>query len=99
MVDVTRQPFIQLTHLPGKSTLLDLMAFRKTPLEGASVSFPFHLKKIPSFMMIDLPQVNLNGKTLGARSMQQMSTFVEQEDALLGVLTVRESVSFALRLQ
>jgi ABC-type nitrate/sulfonate/bicarbonate transport system ATPase subunit len=98
MVDVTRQPFIQLTHLPGKSTLLDLMAFRKTPLEGASVSFPFHLKKIPSFM-IDLLQVNLNGKTLGARSMQQMSTFVEQEDALLGVLTVRESVSFALRLQ
>lgn len=49
--------------------------------------------------MIDLLQVNLNGKTLGARSMQQMSTFVEQEDALLGVLTVRESVSFALRLQ
>ncbi|KAJ7020819.1 ABC-2 type transporter-domain-containing protein [Mycena alexandri] len=31
--------------------------------------------------------------------MQQMSTFVEQEDALLGVLTVRESVAYALRLQ
>ncbi|KAJ6542947.1 P-loop containing nucleoside triphosphate hydrolase protein [Mycena capillaripes] len=42
--------------------------------------------------------VSLNGEALNAKSMQQMSTFVEQEDALLGVLTVRESVSYALRL-
>ncbi|KAJ7222173.1 P-loop containing nucleoside triphosphate hydrolase protein [Mycena pura] len=60
------------------STLLDIMAFRKSPLEGASAS--------------------LNGETLTAKSMQKVSTFVEQEDALLGVLTVRESVSYALRL-
>lgn len=31
--------------------------------------------------------------------MHKISTFVEQEDALLGVLTVRESVTYALRLQ
>lgn len=31
--------------------------------------------------------------------MHRISTFVEQEDALLGVLTVRESISYALRLQ
>ncbi|KAJ7477969.1 P-loop containing nucleoside triphosphate hydrolase protein [Mycena galericulata] len=42
--------------------------------------------------------VSLNGEILDARNMQRMSTFVEQEDALLGVLTVRESVSYALRL-
>ncbi|KAF7373135.1 ABC transporter domain-containing protein [Mycena sanguinolenta] len=42
--------------------------------------------------------VSLNGEKLNARSMQQISTFVEQEDTLLGVLTVRESVSYALRL-
>ncbi|KAJ7088263.1 P-loop containing nucleoside triphosphate hydrolase protein [Mycena epipterygia] len=42
--------------------------------------------------------VSLNGETLDAKRMQQVSTFVEQEDALLGVLTVRESVSYALRL-
>ncbi|KAJ7636811.1 P-loop containing nucleoside triphosphate hydrolase protein [Roridomyces roridus] len=40
----------------------------------------------------------LNGVTLTAQSMQKMSNFVEQEDALLGVLTVRETVSYALRL-
>ncbi|KAF7300165.1 ABC transporter domain-containing protein [Mycena kentingensis (nom. inval.)] len=66
----------------GKSTLLDLMAFRKIPLDGASAA----------------PQTTLNGELLSARSMQKISTFVEQEDALLGVLTVRESVSYALRL-
>lgn len=44
-------------------------------------------------------KVTLNGKTLTSATMQQMSTFVEQEDALLGVLTVRESVTYALRLQ
>lgn len=31
--------------------------------------------------------------------MHKVSNFVEQEDALLGVLTVRESVAYALRLQ
>ncbi|KAJ7500865.1 P-loop containing nucleoside triphosphate hydrolase protein [Mycena galericulata] len=51
-------------------------------------------RKVP----LDGALVSLNGETLDARNMQRMSTFVEQEDALLGVLTVRESVSYALRL-
>ncbi|KAJ7019734.1 P-loop containing nucleoside triphosphate hydrolase protein [Mycena alexandri] len=47
---------------------------------------------------LDGALANLNGEPLNATRMQQMSTFVEQEDALLGVLTVRESVAYALRL-
>ncbi|KAF7373722.1 ABC transporter domain-containing protein [Mycena sanguinolenta] len=47
---------------------------------------------------LDGAVVSLNGEKLNTRSMQQISTFVEQEDTLLGVLTVRESVSYALRL-
>ncbi|KAJ7085467.1 P-loop containing nucleoside triphosphate hydrolase protein [Mycena belliarum] len=47
---------------------------------------------------LDGATVSINGEALDASRMQQMSTFVEQEDALLGVLTVRESVSYALRL-
>lgn len=31
--------------------------------------------------------------------MHHISSFVEQEDALLGVLTVRESITYALRLR
>ncbi|TFK32547.1 P-loop containing nucleoside triphosphate hydrolase protein [Crucibulum laeve] len=40
---------------------------------------------------------SLNSKPIDADSMHKISTFVEQEDALLGVLTVRESVAYALR--
>ncbi|PPQ75685.1 hypothetical protein CVT26_001519 [Gymnopilus dilepis] len=42
--------------------------------------------------------VHLNGRPLDANTMHKISTFVEQEDALLGVLTVRETISYALRL-
>ncbi|KAJ7301568.1 P-loop containing nucleoside triphosphate hydrolase protein [Mycena albidolilacea] len=47
---------------------------------------------------LDGAEVTLNNTALTAARMQQMSTFVEQEDALLGVLTVRETVTYALRL-
>ncbi|KAF9043399.1 P-loop containing nucleoside triphosphate hydrolase protein [Panaeolus papilionaceus] len=40
----------------------------------------------------------LNGVALTRASMHKVSNFVEQEDALLGVLTVRESITYALRL-
>ncbi|KAJ3510930.1 hypothetical protein NLJ89_g4395 [Agrocybe chaxingu] len=40
----------------------------------------------------------LNGQILDANAMHKISNFVEQEDALLGVLTVRESITYALRL-
>ncbi|KAG6897314.1 hypothetical protein C0992_002490, partial [Termitomyces sp. T32_za158] len=42
--------------------------------------------------------VRLNNRVIDARSMHHISNFVEQEDALLGVLTVRESITYALRL-
>lgn len=40
----------------------------------------------------------LNGRLITPSGMHKVSNFVEQEDALLGVLTVRESVAYALRL-
>ncbi|KAF9000113.1 P-loop containing nucleoside triphosphate hydrolase protein [Cyathus striatus] len=42
--------------------------------------------------------IYLNNRRLSKTALQKISTFVEQEDALLGVLTVRESVTYALRL-
>lgn len=49
--------------------------------------------------MTSIWQASLNGKALDLRSIAKVSCFVEQEDALLGVLTVRESITYALRLQ
>uniref|UniRef100_A0A0W0F6N2 ABC transporter domain-containing protein n=1 Tax=Moniliophthora roreri TaxID=221103 RepID=A0A0W0F6N2_MONRR len=42
--------------------------------------------------------VHLNGRPMTSQSMYKISAFVEQEDVLLGVLTVRETVSYTLRL-
>jgi hypothetical protein len=74
------------------------MAFRKTPMDGAVVNFPPFDYRSPGDDRSS-SQVSLNGELINAKTMHQMSTFVEQEDALLGVLTVHESVSYALRLQ
>ncbi|KAG6826280.1 hypothetical protein H0H92_000461 [Tricholoma furcatifolium] len=42
--------------------------------------------------------VRFNNRLINRRAMHRFSTFVEQDDALLGVLTVRESITYALRL-
>ncbi|KAK0468291.1 P-loop containing nucleoside triphosphate hydrolase protein [Desarmillaria tabescens] len=49
-------------------------------------------------MPMDAATVSLNGHLLVPKAMYAISSFVEQEDALLGVLTVRETVAYALRL-
>ena len=74
------------------------MACRKPPLKGASVSaVQLLLPRVRTFMLGY--QIYLNGQVLPPASMYKISAFVEQEDALLGVLTVRESVAYSLRLQ
>jgi ABC-type multidrug transport system ATPase subunit len=40
----------------------------------------------------------VNGAGLSREEFRRISSYVEQEDALIGSLTVRETVSFAARL-
>lgn len=76
------------------------MAFRKPAMEGSSVRIIISASLIALvFLKLIYSQASLNNQVLNAHSMHTISTFVEQEDALLGVLTVRESVAYALRLQ
>lgn len=94
----TQNSFVQGPSGSGKSTLLDLMAFRKACTPGGKVSV-----NTSSCLMRSLKVLNtkaaLNGRPLSQSSVAKVSCFVEQEDALLGVLTVRESITYALRLQ
>ena len=43
-------------------------------------------------------EVLVNGSTPLSSAFRDLSCFVEQEDALIGALTVRETISFASRL-
>lgn len=42
--------------------------------------------------------IMLNGHATNAASIQKVSTYVEQEDAMIGILTTRETIDFAARL-
>jgi len=42
--------------------------------------------------------VHLNGMPVETQQLRRLSAYVEQEDALIGSLTVRETLSFAARL-
>lgn len=43
-------------------------------------------------------RVTVNGSTISRQSLQSISSYVEQEDALIGSLTVQETLNFAARL-
>jgi hypothetical protein len=78
-----------------ESTLLNLMAFRKLSTEHSSVRGFLFVSSLALTSLWLVVQVHLNGWLISAPEMHKISNFVEQEDALLGVLTVRESVAYS----
>ncbi|KAK1221788.1 hypothetical protein PQX77_015407 [Marasmius sp. AFHP31] len=88
-----------------KKTLVDDISVRVKPGELLAIMGPSGAGKstlldLMAYRKTAAPgaAAYLNGRSLNADSMYKLSAFVEQEDALLGVLTVRETVSYALRL-
>jgi ABC-type multidrug transport system ATPase subunit len=66
----------------GKTTLLNVLAHRSTTSSGAHVE---------GTMLV-------NGSKTSLETFRHLSSYVEQEDALIGSLTVRETMNFAARL-
>lgn len=77
----------------GKTTLLNVLAGRQPTTTSTST---------PTKAMTKGPKatgtVRVNGTAPQPATLRRLSRFVEQEDALIGSLTVRETLSFASRL-
>lgn len=66
----------------GKTTLLNVLAHRVAAANTAEVA----------------GDVLVNGQTVGLARLREISSYVEQEDALIGSVTVHETMDFAARL-
>lgn len=55
-------------------------------------------RRNPGTRLDVVSSVHVNGSTVSDADLQSISCYVEQEDALIGSLTVRETLDFAARL-
>ena len=63
----------------------------KTTLLNVLAGRPTHASKVDSHVLV-------NGSRASKPDFRRLSCFVEQEDALIGSLTVRETLDFSARL-
>lgn len=76
----------------GKTTLLNVLSGRQPITDSTTIT------NITSKGPKATGTVRVNGTTPPPTTLRRLSRFVEQEDALIGSLTVRETLSFASRL-
>lgn len=82
----------------GKTTLLNVLAGRQPITDSTSTTAANITSKATSKGPKATGTVRVNGTTPPPTTLRRLSRFVEQEDALIGSLTVRETLSFASRL-
>lgn len=82
----------------GKTTLLNVLAGRQPTTTSTTSSITTTAKAAASKGPKATGTVRVNGTVPPPATLRRLSRFVEQEDALIGSLTVRETLSFASRL-
>lgn len=82
----------------GKTTLLNVLSGRQPTTASTTSSITTTAKKAASKGPKATGTVRVNGTVPAPATLRRLSRFVEQEDALIGSLTVRETLSFASRL-
>lgn len=82
----------------GKTTLLNVLAGRQPTTANNTTSTTTITSKAVSKGPKATGTVRVNGTAPSPATLRRLSRFVEQEDALIGSLTVRETLSFASRL-
>ncbi|KIW78305.1 hypothetical protein Z517_08140 [Fonsecaea pedrosoi CBS 271.37] len=94
----TKQPLHILTSSHGSVKAGSVLA-----LMGPSGSGKTTLLNVPAHRTSTMKgeiqgKIMINGQLTNAAAVQQVSTYVEQEDAMIGILTLRETIDFAARL-
>jgi ABC-type multidrug transport system ATPase subunit len=82
----------------GKTTLLNVLAGRQPTNNSSSTTTAANITSKASKGPKATGTVRVNDTTPQPTTLRRLSRFVEQEDALIGSLTVRETLSFASRL-
>lgn len=87
-----------LNNVSGIVYAGELMAIMGPSGSGKSTLLNVLANRVPAKGAYAQSDVFLNGRPAEAETMRKISCYVEQEDALVGSLTVRETLMFAARL-
>ena len=93
----TKQPLPILASSYGHATAGQVVALMGPSGSGKTTLLNVLAHRIATSVGVE-GDVLVNGLRIGQKRLRHLSSYVEQEDALIGSLTVRETVDFAARL-
>jgi len=94
----TKQPVQILTSSFGSVTAGNVVALMGPSGSGKTTLLNVLAKRTASMKAHVQGRVMVNGRPIGQSALREVSSYVEQEDAMIGSLTVRETIDFAARL-
>lgn len=94
----TKQPMRLLDAATGTVRAGEMLAIMGPSGSGKTTLLNALAHRVPAAGATAKGDIRVNGRDCDAAMLRDISTYVEQEDALIGSLTVRETMMFAARL-
>lgn len=94
----TKKPLSILSNAAGIVKAGDMLAIMGPSGSGKTTLLNALAHRVAAAGATTTGDILGNGQQMGLRMTRDLSTYVEQEDALIGSLTVRETMIFAARL-
>ncbi|KAH7303759.1 ATP-binding cassette sub-family G member 5 [Stachybotrys elegans] len=95
---VTGDPLSLLSNAAGMVRSGELLAIMGPSGSGKTTLLNALAHRVASAGAKTTGNISVNGEHASSSAMRQLSAYVEQEDALIGSITVRETMMFAARL-
>jgi ABC-type multidrug transport system ATPase subunit len=94
----TKQPLRILDDVAGIVQAGEMLAIMGPSGSGKTTLLNALAHRVAAAGAVTTGDVTVNGTAATRQVIRDLSTYVEQEDALIGSLTVRETMTFAARL-